>query len=354
MKKIKKYALAGVNIAEGDAASKLAGKFAAATFAGRRGRIGKPVKLANGFAGVLDFGNPRSKSGAGFYLVMGDDGVGTKMEVAERMRRFDTLGSDLLAMVADDAICLGAEVVAMTNTLDTPKVSKKIVGELLKGLAKSCEKEKIAIAGGEIAEVGKAVNGMVWNATAIGVVEKKKIILGNKIRAGDTVIALKEDGLRSNGFSLARKILHDKFGANYHRHFFGAKRWGEWLLTPSRIYHGGILELIGRFGEQRKVEVRGIAHITGGGIGGNLPRILPKNLGARLTNLWKPPAFVRELIRIGKIPAEEAREVWNLGNGMLLIIASKDIDRTLKILRKRKIPARIAGEITRSGRIEIE
>ncbi|MCK5472108.1 phosphoribosylformylglycinamidine cyclo-ligase, partial [Candidatus Gracilibacteria bacterium] len=213
MKKTKKYALAGVNIAEGDAASKLAGKFAATTFAGRRGRIGKPVKLPSGFAGVLDFGN--------YYLVMGDDGVGTKMEVAERMRKFDTLGTDLLAMVADDTVCLGAEVVAITNTLDTPKVSKKNTGELLKGLAKSCEKEKIAIAGGEIAEVGKAVNGMVWNATAIGVVEKKKIILGDKIRAGDAVIALKENGLRSNGFSLARKILEDKFGENYHRKLFG-------------------------------------------------------------------------------------------------------------------------------------
>ncbi len=346
MKKIKKYALSGVNIAEGDAASKLAGKFAAATFAGRHGRIGKPVKLPGGFAGVLDFGN--------YYLVMGDDGVGTKMEVAERMRKFDTLGSDLLAMVADDAICLGAEVVAMTNTLDTPKVSKKVVGELLKGLAKSCEKEKIAIAGGEIAEVGKAVNGMVWNATAVGIVAKKKIILGNKIHAGDTVIALKENGLRANGFSLARKILEDKFGANYHRHFFGTKKWGELLLTPSRIFHDGILKLVGRFSERRKVEVHGICHITGGGITGNLPRILPKPLGARLTNLWKPPAFVRELTRIGKISIEEAREVWNLGNGMLLIVAPKDIDRTLEILRKSKIPARIAGEITKSGKIEIE
>ena len=285
---------------------------------------------------------------------MGDDGVGTKMEVAERMRKFDTLGTDLLAMVADDAVCLGAEVVAITNTLDTPKVSKKNTGELLKGLAKSCEKEKIAIAGGEIAEVGKAVNGMVWNATAIGVVEKKKIILGDKIRAGDAVIALKENGLRSNGFSLARKILEDKFGENYHRKLFGTKKWGELLLTPSRIYHDGILELVGRFGKQRKVEVHGICHITGGGITGNLPRILPKTLGARLTNLWKPPAFIRELIRIGGVSETEAREVWNLGNGMLLVVAPEDIDRTLEILRKQKIPARIAGEITKSGKIEIE
>ncbi len=346
MKKIKKYALAGVNITEGDAASKLAGKFAATTFAGRKGKIGKPVKLPGGFAGVLDFGK--------FYLVMGDDGIGTKMEIAERMRKFDTLGSDLLAMVADDAICLGAEVIAITNTLDARKVEKKIVGELLKGLGKACEKEKIAIAGGEIAEVGEAVNGMVWNSTAIGIVDKKKVILGNKIKAGDAIIALKESGLRSNGFSLARKILKDKFGEKYHNQLFGTKKWGELLLTPSKIYHSAILELIGSFGKPRKVDVKGIAHITGGGIAGNLPRVLPKGLGAKLTSLWKPAAWVRELIRLGRVSETEAREVWNLGNGMLLVIAQKDINKTLQILRKQKIPARIAGEITKSGKIEIE
>jgi phosphoribosylformylglycinamidine cyclo-ligase len=343
--KSKKYAAAGVNIAEGDAASKIAGKFAAATFAGRKG-IGKPVKLPGGFAGILDFGK--------FYLVMGDDGVGTKMEIAEKMKKFDTLGSDLLAMVADDAVCLGAEVVAMTNTLDTQKVDQKIVGELLKGLAKVCRNEGIVIAGGELAEVGKAVNGMVWNATAIGIVDKKKVILGDKIRVGDAVIALKEDGLRSNGFSLARKILANKFGENYHRSFFGMKKWGELLLIPSRIYHSAILDLVGRFGKKRAVTVKGICHVTGGGIPCNLPRILPKGLGARLTNLWKPTAWVKELIRLGKVSEEEAREVWNLGNGMLLVVSPKDIDKTLEILRKRKIPARIAGEITKGGKIEIE
>ena len=345
MNKSKKYAAAGVNIAEGDAASKLAGKFAALTFAGRKG-IGKPVKLARGFAGILDFGK--------YYLVMGDDGVGTKMEVAEKMKKFDTLGSDLLAMVADDAVCLGAEVIAMTNTLDTQKVDRKIVGGLLKGLAKVCRNEGVVIAGGELAEVGKAVNGMVWNATAIGIVDKKKVILGNKIQVGDAIIALKEDGLRSNGFSLARKILADKFGENYHRKFLGMKKWGELLLTPSKIYHSAILDLVGRFGKKQAVAIKGICHVTGGGIPGNLPRILPKSLGARLTNLWKPAAWMKELIRLGKVSEKEAREVWNLGNGMLLVVAPKDIDKTLEILRKRKIPARIAGEVTKGGEIVIE
>ncbi len=195
---------------------------------------------------------------------------------------------------------------------------------------------------------------MVWNATAIGIVDKKKVILGNKIQVGDAIIALKEDGLRSNGFSLARKILADKFGENYHRKFLGMKKWGELLLTPSKIYHSAILDLVGRFGKKQAVAIKGICHVTGGGIPGNLPRILPKSLGARLTNLWKPAAWMKELIRLGKVSEKEAREVWNLGNGMLLVVAPKDIDKTLEILRKRKIPARIAGEVTKGGEIVIE
>lgn len=346
MKKIKKYALAGVNIEEGDASSSIAGKFAGTTFAGRKNKIGEPVKLLGGFAGILDFGK--------YYLVTGDDGVGTKMEVAERLGKFDSLGADLVAMVADDAICLGAEVVSMTNTLDAAKLDRKIVGELLKGLAHFCLKQKIVIAGGELAEVGDAVNGMVWNATAIGIVAKNRVILGDKIKAGDVIISLRESGLRSNGFSLARKILKDNFSKDWHKAKFGNKTWGELLLTPSEIYHAAVLALVGRFGEKRSVDVRGICHVTGGGIPGNLPRILKnKKLGARLDNLWPIPEFVTELIRLGKVDIEEAREVWNLGNGMLLVVAAKDAERSLAILRKNKVAAQVAGEITNSGKIEI-
>ncbi|MCF7846056.1 MAG: phosphoribosylformylglycinamidine cyclo-ligase [Candidatus Peribacteraceae bacterium] len=346
MQKPKKYAAAGVDITEGDAASQIAGKFAGTTFASRKGKIGSPVKLPGGFAGILDFGK--------YYLITGDDGTGTKMEVAERMQKFDTLGADLVAMVADDAVCLGAEVVSITNTLDTPKMDRRIVGELLKGLAKSCCEQKIVIAGGELAEVGQAVNGMVWNATAIGIVDKKKIILGDKIQPGDAIITLKENGLRSNGFSLARKILSDKFGKNWHKKKFGPKTWGELLLTPSKIYHSAILELTGRFGKKSPVDVRGVCHITGGGIPGNLPRILKnKKLGAELDKLWPTPKFVQELIRLGKVSREEAREVWSLGNGMLVVVAQKDAARALKILLKNKIVARVAGKITSSGKIKI-
>jgi phosphoribosylformylglycinamidine cyclo-ligase len=344
MKTTKKYAKAGVDIDAGDAASSLAGRYAATTFSSRNGMIGKPVKLPGGFAGAMDFGK--------FLIVTGDDGTGTKMEVAERMQKFDTIGSDLLAMVSDDAICLGAEVISITNTLDCRKVEKKVVGELLKSLAAACKKEKILISGGEIAEVGKAVNGLVWNATAIGIVAKNRIIDGSKIKAGDVIISLRESGLRSNGFSLARYILKNRFGENWHKQIFRGKPWGEWLLTPSQVYHSAILSLVGRYGEKGKLEVKGIAHITGGGVEGNLPRIFrEKKLGAALPHLWPATPWMEELIRLGKVSREEAREVWNLGNGMLIVVAKKDVVKTIQLLAKAKVAAKVAGEINASGKI---
>ena len=215
----KQYAKAGVDIDAGDAASSLAGQHAKTTFAGRRGRIGMPAKLPGGYAGALDFGD--------HYVVTCDDGTGTKMAVAEALGEFDTLGYDLAAMVADDAVCLGAEVISISNTLDCPHVDKKVIGDLLKGLAKACREQKIVIPGGEIAEVGSTVNGLVWNATAIGIVAKKRLLDGSKIRVGDAVIALQEQGLRSNGFSLARYILTNAFGTNWHTKKFQGKTWGD-------------------------------------------------------------------------------------------------------------------------------
>lgn len=345
MKKIKKYTQAGVNIDEGDAASSLAGKWSATTFAGRKGKIGEPVKLLGGFAGALNFGK--------HLIIACDDGTGTKMEVAERMNNFETIGADLLAMVSDDAVCLGAEVVSITNTIDTPKVDRKVIGELLKSLAHYCREQKVVIAGGEIAEVGSAAKRLIWNASAIGVVEKKKIIDGGKVRPGDLIIALKENGLRSNGFSLARKILSDNFGLAWHTAKYQGRTWGELLLTPSKIYHAAVLELIGRFEKKRKIDVHGIVHVTGGGVPGNLPRVFHnKKLGAKLTNLWAPPAWVEELIRLGKVTLQEAREVWNLGNGMLIVVAKKDAEKTIEALNKNKIAAKVAGVITSTGKIE--
>ncbi len=340
----KKYKSAGVDIAAGDTASSLAGRLAATTFATRARRIGKPIRLPGGFAGALDFGQ--------FFITQCDDGTGTKMAVAEAIGKYDTIGYDLAAMVTDDAVCLGAEVISLSNTLDVPKVNQQHIGALLKGLAKACREQSIVIPGGEIAEVGQTVTGYVWNATAIGIVTKKRLIDGSKIKAGDIIIALKESGLRSNGFSLARHILTKKFGKNWYKQKYGNRTWGQLLLTPSKLYHAAILNLIGRYDEKPKVKVHGIVHITGGGIPGNLPRVFRnKKFGASLPNLWQPASWIRELIQLGKVSTSEARSVWCLGSGMLVIVPPQAVTKTLQLLKQSKIQARVAGEINLSGKI---
>ncbi len=336
------YKKAGVDIQAGDNASKIAYNYAKSTFSSRKGMIGEPVIDEGSFAGLINMGD--------FYIVQSDDGVGTKMEIAERIGKFDTLGYDLLSMVADDVVCLGAETISVTNTLDTNKVDAVIIGDLMKGLAKACNEQKVVIPGGEIAEVGKTVNGNVWNATAVGVLEKEKVITGEHIKPGDKIIALKENGFRSNGFSLVRYIIEQKFSfKGYSQPSPFGKSWGELLLEPSRIYSGALLEILGRFGMKREVDIKGIAHITGGGIPGNFKRILKQTeLGARFDNLFEPSDIVKEIQEMGEVTEEEAYKTWNMGNGMMLVTAPEDVEKTLDLL---SIEAQVVGEIIEENKI---
>lgn len=338
------YKKAGVDIKMGDRASKIAYGFAKTTFASRKNMIGEPVIDEGSFAGMMDMGD--------FYIVQGDDGVGTKMEVAERIGKFDTIGYDLLAMVADDAICLGAETISISNTLDTNKVDPDIIHDLMKGLAKACIEQKVVIPGGEIAEVGRSVNGNVWNATAVGVLEKEKTITGNEIKSGDMIIALHERGFRSNGFSLVRYILEKEFDVNvYNKPSPFGKSWGEMILKPSIIYSSALLELLGRFGEDRKFNIKGIAHITGGGIPGNFNRILKRTgLGADFNDLFPPSAMVKEIQKIGNVSEVEAYKTWNMGNGMMIVIDKEDADMVLNAL---SCEAKIVGSIIKDKKIII-
>lgn len=342
------YKQAGVNIALGDQSSQAAYVAAKATFSARKDLIGAPLIQDGGFAGVLDMGN--------YYLVMGDDGVGTKMDVAVLANKFETLGEDLLAMVVDDAVCIGTEVISMTNTIDVNKVNPTQIEAMMEGLKNACIKQKVVIAGGEIAELGKSVKEMVWNATAVGIVEKEKMITGKKIKVGDKIIALKSNLFRSNGFTLVRYILKNQFGENWHlTEFKDGKTWGEKVLTPSKIYHNAVLELIGRFEQTRKIDVHGIAHITGGGIAGNVSRILKINqLGAELTDLWEPQEAMLQLQKWGNVEDPEAYKTWNMGNGMLLIISSDEVEKSLKILSQHAVEAKVCGEVIAKPKIKIK
>lgn len=339
------YKKAGVDIKAGDKASKIAYNYAKSTFSSRKGMIGEPVTDEGSYAGLIDMGD--------YFLVQCDDGVGTKMEIAERIGKYDTLGYDLLAMVADDAVCLGAETISISNTIDTNKIDAEVIDGLMKGLAKACIEQKVIIPGGEIAEVGKSVNGHIWNATAVGILEKNKVITGENIEPGDKIISLKENGFRSNGFSLVRYILENKFGKDvYLQESPFGKKWGEMLLEPSKIYSAELLKLLGRFGEKRKVEIKGISHITGGGIAGNFKRILKnKKFGAIFDNLFEPSEMVKEVQKIGNVTEEEAYKIWNMGNGMMLVVDPDNVDF---ILQNLDVEAKVAGEITEEQKIIIK
>lgn len=340
------YRESGVDIEAGDRASGKAYAHAMATFKSRKGMTGSAVAEEGGFAGLIDMG--------GFYLVQNDDGTGSKMELACAMRKFDTLGYDLLAMVVDDAICTGAEVISVSNTIDVPKVDEKMIDSLMAGLSKACQEQKIIIPGGEIAEVPGATTSPVWNATSVGIIEKGRELKAETIAVGDAVIALFSSGARSNGFSLIRKILSTRYGEDWHKQTWKDSTWGKVLLTPSIVYHGALLTLLGRFGEERLVEIKTLTHITGGGIAGNFRRTLKKSgLGAALTDLWEPHDFYKDLVELGGVETAEAYRVWNMSTGMLAVVDPADADATVNGLKKQNIQAKQVGVVTKKSDILI-
>ena len=341
------YKDAGVDIEAGNSASKKAYEHAMSTFEGRKGKIGAPVTEEGGFAGMLDMGD--------FYLIQNDDGTGSKMELAEATNNYSTLGYDLVAMVADDAICMGAEVMSISNTLDVHHVDQMQVDSLLSGLAKACKEQQIVMPGGEIAEVPGAVTSAVWNATSVGVVHKNRVIDTRTIQAGNAVMALQSGVARSNGFSLIRKILRDAHGESWHAvEWKDGVTWGEILLTPSVIYHGALLSVVGRFDEQPTLAVKGMAHVTGGGIAENFRRTLKKTgLGATLTDLFEPHQALQDLVELGSVATMEAYRTWNMGNGMLVVIDTSDVDAFIGAMKSQNIEAKQAGVVTKEPRVEI-
>jgi phosphoribosylformylglycinamidine cyclo-ligase len=341
------YQTAGVNIAEGDKASRLAYAHAKNTFSSRQNLIAQPCKGDDGYAGLIDMGD--------YFLVQNSDGVGTKSIVAQQINKFDTLGYDLLAMVVDDAVCMGAETFSMNNILDTRKVSVEIINKLMGGLSEACTEQKVLLTGGEIAELGDEVKNFTWNASSVGIVEKDKVITGKDIKTGDIVIGLKSVGFRSNGLTLVRKILQDKFGENWAEEIFSQENnqtWGNLVLTPSLIYADFLLEIIGRYGKEEQMKIKGLCHITGGGLG-NLHRILPKDCGIFLDNLPTPHQGMLKLQELGNVADEEVYKVWNMGLGMAVVVSPDKVDKFLSLADEAHFSAQKIGEINdKAGQIE--
>jgi len=341
----------GLDINLGNLCSKDAFQWAKTTFSNREGKAGElALEVDGAFSNMLKFGNQR--------IGIGSDGIGTKIELAERTGIYNTLGFDLVAMVADDLATAGFEATSISNIIDVNQLDRTVINELMQGLSEACNFANISITGGEIAELGNRIGGygtgmhFNWCSTAIGVLpEKLKApIDGTTIEAGDIVMALQSRGFRSNGFSLLRRIMQAKFGDLWHQEIYKDEiTWGEALLTPSLIYTPFITKLI-----RNGILPKGVVHITGGGIADNFRRVLKTtNCGAILDRLFDPLEVMQKVIELGQVSMEDAYLYWNMGNGMLIVIKEAEVDK-INALETEEYQLRQVGRITSSSNIQIK
>ncbi|BCL77202.1 phosphoribosylformylglycinamidine cyclo-ligase [Jeongeupia sp. HS-3] len=304
------YRDAGVDIDAGDQLVENIKPFAKRTM--------RPEVLSGigGFGGLIEI----SKKFKEPVLVSGTDGVGTKLKLAFELNRHDTVGQDLVAMSVNDILVQGAEPLFFLDYFACGKLDVDTATEVIRGIAHGCELSGCALIGGETAEMPGMypVGEYDLAGFAVGVVEKSKIITGDDIVAGDVVLGLASNGAHSNGYSLVRKILH-LTEADYAAEFDGGKSLADVVIAPTRIYVKPILKLI------EALTVKGMAHITGGGITENVPRVLPSNVVAQIdAKSWTLPKLFQWLQKEGNVEAQEMYKTFNCGVGMAVIVAAGD------------------------------
>ncbi|MBM5570036.1 MULTISPECIES: phosphoribosylformylglycinamidine cyclo-ligase [Deefgea] len=253
-------------------------------------------------------------------LVSGTDGVGTKLKLAFELNRHDTVGIDLVGMSVNDILVQGAEPLFFLDYFACGKLDVDSATEVIKGIAAGCEQAGCALTGGETAEMPGMypVGEYDLAGFAVGVVEKSKIITGETIAAGDVVLGLASNGAHSNGYSLIRKILH-LADADYAAEFDNGKSLGDVVMAPTRIYVKPLLKLMS------EMTVKGMAHITGGGITENVPRVLPANVVAQIdAKSWTMPKLFQWLQEQGNVAPQEMYKTFNCGVGMVVIMAAED------------------------------
>lgn len=338
------YRDAGVDIDAGDALVERIKKLAAPT------RTPHVLEGIGGFAGLCALpGGLRDP-----VLVSGTDGVGTKLKVAFATGVHDTIGVDLVAMCVNDVITVGARPLFFLDYFATGKLHVDVGEAVVRGIAAGCRQAGCALIGGETAELpGMYAEGEYDLAGfAVGVVERAKILDGKRVKAGDAVIGVASSGLHSNGYSLARRVLEREMGLAMSDQVAElGKTVGEELLTPTRIYAQAVAALLDALGD----EVRALSHITGGGLPGNVPRVLPDGLGVRLDPAtWERPAVFRVIAAGGPVEEAEMRRTFNLGVGLVAVVAREAADRAVATLGAAGERAWVAGEVIEVGDVEFE
>lgn len=293
----------------------------------RKGAFGGLFALAKG-----QYKNP--------VLVSSTDGVGTKLLVAQAAGKHDTVGIDLVAMNVNDILCVGAKPLFFLDYIACGKLKPKVLGDVVKGIAAGCRQSGCSLVGGETAEMPGMYKPDEYDLAgfAVGIVEKKKIIDGSAIKAGDQVIGLPSTGLHSNGFSLARKVLSSA----------GQKKYAKQLLAPTRIYAKEVSGLLAKF------PVRGIAHITGGAFYDKLTKILPAGKCFAIDRgSWPVPEIFHIIQKKGKIGDREMYRTFNMGIGMAFVLSLKDVAKASSYLKKKKIKHYKIGSVVNDAKRKI-
>ncbi len=321
------YKKAGVDISE-------AGRFVEAI---------KPLTRGiGGFGGLYKFASKKYKEP---YLVSSTDGVGTKLKIAFLCGEHNTVGIDLVGMNVNDVLCAGAEPLFFLDYIATGHIEKKVLVDVVKGIAKGCQQAGCSLVGGETAEMPGFYKKGEYDLAGfcVGVVEKRKVIDGSKIKAGNIIIGLESNGLHSNGFSLVRKVLSQN----------ELKRFSRELLKPTRIYVKPVLSLLStRY--SLASSIKGIAHITGGAFYDKIARILPGNVNARIyKDSWVLPGIFRLIQNKGNIPDKEMYHTFNMGIGMVLIVEPRVARKIISRLSKFDLKSWVIGEVVK-GRKQVE
>ncbi|MBI2899189.1 MAG: phosphoribosylformylglycinamidine cyclo-ligase [Planctomycetes bacterium] len=279
-------------------------------------------------------------------LVSCTDGVGTKLRIAQKMGKHDTVGIDLVAMSVNDLLCTGGKPLFFLDYIALGKADPGLILALAKGVTDGCVQAGCALLGGETAEMPGVYPEGEYDLAgfAVGIVEKSKILDGSTVRPGDEVVALPSSGLHSNGFSLVRKILE---GRDLNEPFGGA-RLGDVLLRPTRIYAKAVGEVLKRY--KVKKAVKAIANVTGGGIVENLPRVLPAGCAVEIREgAWSLPPIFGHLERLGEVPRDEMYRVFNMGVGMLLVVSPYSAAAIVKTLRRCGEAATVVGTVVKGA-----
>jgi phosphoribosylformylglycinamidine cyclo-ligase len=330
------YKDAGVNINESDRAVGEIRKMARATFT-------KGVLTEIGSFGGC-FALPNSAKMKQPVLVSSVDGVGTKLKIAFATGRHDTIGEDLVNHCVNDIAVQGAKPLFFLDYLAVGRLDARVAAQVISGIARGCKANGCALIGGETAEMPGMYHDGEYDlaGTIVGVVEKSRMLTGAKVRNGDVLVALPSTGLHTNGYSLARKVLFDVAKLTPDSLIPGTgTRLADELLQVHRSYLKPIQSLL------EKNLIAAAAHITGGGITDNLPRVLPKGLAAFIqTNLWQVPPLFEMIRSIGGVPEADWRRTFNLGVGMITVIPQKKLNEAMRLLNRMGAQPRIIGEVT--------